>query len=102
MATTRLIPMHVIKGQTVAHTVHERLSYAINPDKTNSGQLVKAYGCEPETAAGEILLCKKQYETYIGAVKRRRVTSCSIRSGSPLNRERSPQRRHKRSVLSWP
>ena len=66
MATTRLIPMHVIKGQTVAHTVHERLSYAINPDKTNSGQLVKAYACEPETAAGEMLLCKKEYETYIG------------------------------------
>ena len=66
MATTRLIPMHVIKGQTVAHTVHERLSYAINPDKTNRGQLVKAYGCEPETAAGEMLLCKKEYETYVG------------------------------------
>ena len=66
MATTRLIPMHVIKGQSVAHTVHERLSYAINPDKTNSGQLVKAYACEPETAAGEMLLCKKEYETYIG------------------------------------
>jgi len=66
VATTRLIPMHVIKGQTVAHTVHERLSYAINPDKTNRGQLVKAYGCEPETAAGEMLLCKKEYETYIG------------------------------------
>lgn len=66
MATTRLIPMHVIKGQIVAHTVHERLSYAINPDKTKSGQLVKAYGCEPETAAGEMLLCKKEYETYIG------------------------------------
>ena len=58
--------MHVIKGQSVAHTVHERLSYAINPDKTNSGQLVKAYACEPETAAGEMLLCKKEYETYIG------------------------------------
>ncbi len=66
MATTRLIPMHVIKGQTVAHTVHERLSYAINPEKTNSGQLIKAYGCEPETAAGEMLLCKKEYVTYIG------------------------------------
>jgi len=66
VATTRLIPMHVIKGQTVAHTVHERLSYAINPEKTNSGQLVKTYGCEPETAAGEMLLCKKEYETYIG------------------------------------
>ena len=50
----------------MAHTVHERLSYAFNPAKTNNGQLVKAYGCEPETAAGEMLLCKKEYETYIG------------------------------------
>jgi hypothetical protein len=58
--------MHVIKGQTVAHTVHERLSYTINPEKTNSGQLIKAYGCEPETASGEMLLCKKEYEIYIG------------------------------------
>ncbi len=66
MATTRLIPMHVIKGQSVAHTVHERLSYAINPEKTNNRQLVKGYGCEPETAAGEMLLCKKEYATYIG------------------------------------
>ena len=72
MATTRFIPMHVIKGQTVAHTVHKRLSYAINPDKTNSGQLVKAYGCEPETAAGEMLLCKKEYETYIGRSEEKR------------------------------
>ena len=57
MATTRLIPMHVIKGQTVAHTVHERLFYAINPDKTNSGRLVDAYGWATETAAGELILC---------------------------------------------
>lgn len=72
MATTRLIPMHVIKGQNVAHTVHERLSYAINPDKTNRGQLVKAYGCEAETAAGEMLLCKKEYETYIGRTEEKK------------------------------
>lgn len=58
--------MNVIKGQTVAHTVHERLSYAINPDQTINGQLVMAYGCEPEIAAVEMLLCNKEYETYTG------------------------------------
>lgn len=66
MATTRLIPMHVIKGQTIANTVHQRISYAINPDKTNNGELVSAYGCQPETAIGEMLLCKKEYANYIG------------------------------------
>lgn len=66
MATTRLIPMHVIKGQTIANTVHQRISYAINPDKTNNGELVSAYGCQPETAIGEMLLCKKEYADYIG------------------------------------
>lgn len=73
MATTRLIPMHVIKGQTVAHTVNERLSYAINPDKTNSGQLVKAYGCEPETAAGEMLLWKKV--CFVNRLSRKKSSS---------------------------
>lgn len=72
MATTRLIPMHVIKGQTVAHTVHQRISYAVNPKKTNGGELVSAYGCDPATAAAEMLLCKRQYETYIGRSEEKR------------------------------
>jgi hypothetical protein len=47
------------------HTVRN-LNTDPNPYKTKSGQLVKAYGCEPGTAAGEMLLCKKEHETYIG------------------------------------
>ena len=41
MATTRLIPMHKIKNQSVAYTVHERIDYAINPAKTLGGELDK-------------------------------------------------------------
>lgn len=66
MATTRLIPMHVIKGQPIAQTVHERLAYAMNPDKTEKGTLVSAFGCDSATAAAEMLLCKKQHEILIG------------------------------------
>jgi type IV secretory pathway VirD2 relaxase len=66
VATTRLIPMHVIKGQTVAYTVQERIAYAINPDKTNNGEYVSAFGCDPVTAAAEMLLCKKQFDTFAG------------------------------------
>ena len=40
MATTRLIPMHKIKNQSIAYTVHKRINYAINPAKTLGGELV--------------------------------------------------------------
>lgn len=66
MATTRLIPMHKIKNQSVAYTVHERIDYAGNPDKTLGTELVTAYGCDPATAANEMLLTKRAYADYTG------------------------------------
>jgi len=66
LATTRLIPMHVIKGQSIDQTVHGRIRYAINPEKTNDGSLVKSFGCDPKTAASEMLLCKREYATFSG------------------------------------
>lgn len=66
MATTRLIPMHTIKGQSVAYTLHERVDYAINPSKTLGGELVSAYGCDPATAANEMLLTKREYADFTG------------------------------------
>lgn len=66
MATTRLIPMHAIRGQSIDQTVHGRIRYAINPKKTNDGSLVKSFGCDPKTAAAEMLLCKREYATFSG------------------------------------
>ncbi|MCM1412664.1 MAG: relaxase/mobilization nuclease domain-containing protein [Lachnospiraceae bacterium] len=66
MATTRLIPMHKIKNQSVAYTVQERIGYAGNPDKTLGAELVTAYGCDPATAANEMLLTKRAYADYTG------------------------------------
>lgn len=66
LATTRLIPMHAIKGQSIDQTVHGRIRYAINPKKTNDGSLVKSFGCDPKTAASEMLLCKREYATFSG------------------------------------
>ena len=59
MATTCLIPMHKIRNQSVAYTVQERIDYAANPDKTLGTELVTAYGCDPATAANEMLLTKR-------------------------------------------
>ncbi len=58
--------MHVIKGQSIDQTVHGRIRYAINPKKTNDGSLVKSFGCDPKTAASEMLLCKREYATFSG------------------------------------
>lgn len=66
MATTRLIPMHKIKNQSIAYTVHERIKYAINPAKTLGGELVMTYGCDPATAANEMLLTKRAYADHTG------------------------------------
>lgn len=66
MATTRLIPMHCIKGQSIAQTVNERLNYAMNPDKTQEQTLVTAYGCDAKTAAAEMLLCKASHDRFTG------------------------------------
>lgn len=32
--------MHLNKGKTIAQCLHDRTDYAMNPDKTNSGELV--------------------------------------------------------------
>ena len=80
MATTRIIPMHIIKGQSVAYTVHERLDYAMNPAKTRGGELVMAHGCDASTAAAEMLLTKRNYAAFTGkAVTQKDVLLYQIR-----------------------
>ena len=52
MATTRIIPMHLNKGKTLAQCLADRTEYGMNPDKTEGGALISAFACEPETAVG--------------------------------------------------
>ena len=55
MAATRLIPLHVNKGKTVARCLADRVDYSQNPEKTEDGKYVSSYGCNPETADEEFL-----------------------------------------------
>ncbi len=66
MATTRLIPLHINKGKTIAQTIKDRTNYVENPDKTINGELVTGYECDPRTADVEFLLLKKQYASITG------------------------------------
>ena len=45
MATTRIIPMHINKGKTIAQCLSDRTEYAINPDKTEAGEFVSSLNC---------------------------------------------------------
>lgn len=79
MAATRLIPMHVNKGKTIAQSLGDRTDYAKNPEKTNKGELVTGYQCDPMTVDEEFLLSKRQYEQITGRRQRHEVIAYQIR-----------------------
>ncbi len=66
MATTRLMPLHSGKGRTVAEALDRVTDYVENPEKTNGGDLVTAYQCNPSIADQEFLFSKRQYAAITG------------------------------------
>ena len=66
MATTRLMPLHSGKGRTVAEALDRVTNYVENPEKTNGGDLVTAYQCNPSIADQEFLFSKRQYAVITG------------------------------------
>ena len=79
MAATRLIALHVNKGKTVGQCLSERLDYSQNPIKTEQGELITAYACQPETAALEFLLSKRQYQQITGEEYKGNIIAYQIR-----------------------
>ena len=79
MAATRLIAMHVNKGKTLAQCLEARTDYAQNPEKTEKGNLVTAYECDPMTCDEEFLLSKRQYRQFTGRDQRGDVIAYQIR-----------------------
>ena len=66
MATTRLMPLHSGKGRTVTEALGRVTDYVENPEKTNGGDLVTAYQCNPSIADQEFLFSKRQYAVITG------------------------------------
>ena len=61
MAATKLIAMHQNKGKSIAKCLKDRTDYAKNKDKTNGGELVSSYECNPQTVDSEFALSKNEY-----------------------------------------
>ena len=70
MATTRLMPLHSGKGRTVAEALGRVTDYVENPEKTNGGDLVTAYQCNPSIADQEFLFSKRQYAAITGSERK--------------------------------
>lgn len=66
MATTRLITHHISKGETISQSMKDRFDYGKNPDKTQDGELIAAYMCDPATADDEFMLSKAKYKAITG------------------------------------
>ena len=79
MAATRLIPLHKAKGHTMAKSLGDRTDYAKNPEKTEKGELVTSYGCDPFTVDEQFMLQKRQYEQSHGQHDRETVIAYQIR-----------------------
>lgn len=71
--------MHQTKGKTVAQCLSARTDYAKNPDKTNAGELVSSFGCDPKTVDAEFVLAKREYRTITGRTQARDVIAYQVR-----------------------
>ncbi len=79
MAATRVITMHVNKGKTVAQCLADRTDYALNPEKTDNGQLVSSYECNPDTVDGEFALSKREYFQITGRTQENDIIAYQVR-----------------------
>jgi len=71
MATTRLIKHGNSKGRSSLAALKERLDYGKSPEKTNSGNLIRSYECDHETADAEFMLSKAQYYAITDRIQKR-------------------------------
>ena len=61
MAATRLIAMHMNKGKSIQQCIKDRTDYAQNPEKTEHGQLVSSYECDPKLVEEQFAVSKREY-----------------------------------------
>ena len=64
MATTWIKALH--KGGGIAAALGRTLDYILDSGKTNDGEFVDSYECQPDTAQAEFLLSKQLYKQISG------------------------------------
>ncbi len=67
------------KGKTVAQCLADRTDYSQNAAKTNDGEFISSYECDPKTADEEFLLSKRQYQHITGRQQKNNIIAYQIR-----------------------
>lgn len=60
------MPLHVGKGSSLSSALGRTVDYVENPDKTNEGEFISSYECDPMIAEQEFLFSKSQYASLTG------------------------------------
>ena len=71
--------MHQNKGKSIADCLADRTDYAKNTNKTNDGEYISSYECDPKTVQGEFLLSKRIYSDITGREQANDVIAYQIR-----------------------
>lgn len=66
MAATRLIALHITKAGSIESALRRSTDYVENGEKTDGGELVLSYQCDPLTAPQEFMLAKREYALKTG------------------------------------
>ncbi len=75
----------------------DRTDYSQNAAKTNDGEFISSYECDPKTADEEFLLSKRQYQHITGRQQKNNIIA--YRYASPLSREKSPRKKRTKSAM---
>lgn len=97
MAATRLIAMHIQKNRSVQQCIKDRTDYAENGEKTENGEYISSYECDPETVDKEFDLSKVDIDRLLAGAGK--MISLLIKSGSPSNLEKLHRRKQIRLVM---
>ena len=79
MAATRLIAMHQNKGKSILQCLKDRTDYAQNPEKTDGGELVSSYECDPFSVEEDFAISKKEYLKNTGRIIQGDILAYQIR-----------------------
>ena len=71
--------MHITKGKTIAQCITDRTEYALNPDKTNNGELISSYACDYRMIDTEFAYSKRQYKFFSGKDEKNNIIAYQVR-----------------------
>ena len=63
----------------MAQCLADRTDYSQNAEKTNDGEFISSYECDPKTADEEFLLSKRQYQHTTGRQQKNNIIAYQIR-----------------------